>query len=205
MKSIDGPTVGRTAGRPRDVRIDSAVLHATTELLEEVGYGRLTIAAVAARAGTSPPTVYRRWPTKAHLVHEAVFPSTPDDVLPKAVSLRDGIRAMVISGIQLLGQPAARAAVPGLLTELSAAPELHADLLLRFSGSEWGWLSDRMAQAIECGEVRPDVEPRTVIDLISGSAFLASTIGPPDRINDLWVDQVVDLIMRGITPDSNGH
>ncbi|HWE65309.1 MAG TPA: TetR/AcrR family transcriptional regulator [Acidimicrobiales bacterium] len=202
MQSTEGAVAGRTAGRPRDQRIDHAVLHATTELLEEVGYQRLTMAAVAARAGTSPPAVYRRWPTKAHLVHEAVFPSTPDDVLPSDVSLRDGIRSMLVSGVQLLGQPAARAAVPGLLAELSAAPEIHADILQRFIGSEWGWLDVRLQQAIACGQARPDVEPRTLLDLISGSAFLATAVGPADRINDRWVDQVVDLIMRGIAPDT---
>jgi AcrR family transcriptional regulator len=202
MQSTEDSVASRTAGRPRDRRIDHAVLHATTELLEEVGYQRLTMASVAARAGTSPPAVYRRWPTKAHLVHEAVFPSSPDDVLPADVSLRDGIRSMLVSGVQLLGQPAARAAVPGLLAELSAAPEIHADILQRFVGSEWGWLDVRLRQAIACGEARPDVEPRTLLDLISGSAFLATAVGPPDRINDRWVDQVVDLIMRGIAPDT---
>ena len=61
-------------GRPRDSRIDDSVLVATTELLEEVGYLRLTVGAIAERAGTNKPAIYRRWPTKAHLVHEAVFP-----------------------------------------------------------------------------------------------------------------------------------
>jgi AcrR family transcriptional regulator len=202
MESPGAITVARTAGRPRDVRIDHAVLHATTELLEEVGYQRLTIAAVAARAGTSPPAIYRRWPTKAHLVHEAVFPSTADDVLPTDTDLRHGLRSMLVSGVQLLSQPAARAAVPGLLAELTAAPELHADILERFAGSEWGWLHARIGQAIDSGQVRPDVTPQTLLDIISGSAFLASAIGPPERIDDHWVDEVVDLIMRGITPDN---
>jgi AcrR family transcriptional regulator len=201
MESLEAPATTKTAGRPRDIRIDHAVLHATTELLEEVGYQRLTIAAVAARAGTSPPAIYRRWPTKAHLVHEAVFPSTPDDVVPADMDLRTGLRTMLLGGVQLLGQPAARAAVPGLLAELTAAPELHADILQRFAGSEWGWLHDRINQAIEAGQVRADVRPRTLLDLISGSAFLASAIGPPERIDDHWIDEVVDLIMRGITPD----
>ena len=100
-----------------------------------------------------------------------------------------------------LSQPAARAAVPGLLAELTAAPELHADILQRFAGSEWGWLHQRIAQAIDSGQVRPDVTPQTLLDMISGSAFFASVIGPPERIGEHWVDEVVDLIMRGIAPD----
>ena len=59
-----------TTGRPRDPRIDDAVIEATIDLLEQVGYLQLTISAIADRAGTNKPAIYRRWPTKAHLVHE---------------------------------------------------------------------------------------------------------------------------------------
>jgi AcrR family transcriptional regulator len=197
--------MSRPAGRPRNTRIDGAILHATTELLEEIGYQRLTIPVVASRAGTTPPTVYRRWPTKAHLVHEAVFPSTIEDVLPQEHDLRAGLRSMLVSGVQLLNQPAARAAVPGLLAELASAPEVHADLLGRFAGSEWGWLHNRIALGIADGEVRPGVRPETLLDMISGSAFLASAVGPPDRIDERWIDEVVDLILRGISPDIEHH
>ncbi len=98
------------AGRPRDQRIDNAVLEATTELLEEVGYLQLTIGAIAARAHTNKPAIYRRWPTKAHLVHEAVFPArAPAGVTPVGDDLRADIRALVTIGVELLGRPAARA------------------------------------------------------------------------------------------------
>jgi hypothetical protein len=137
-------------------------------------------------------------------VHEAVFPSTADDVLPRELDLRAGLRSMLVSGVQLLSQPAARAAVPGLLAELTAAPEVHADILARFVGSEWAWLYDRIALGVAEGEVRPEVRPATLLDMISGSAFLASAVGPPDRIDDYWIDEVIDLILRGITPDL-GH
>ncbi|WP_254848128.1 helix-turn-helix domain-containing protein, partial [Mycobacterium avium] len=65
-------------GRPRDPRIDAAVLRATVELLAETGYPGLLVSAIAQRAGTSKPAIYRRWPSKAHLVHEAVFPVSAD-------------------------------------------------------------------------------------------------------------------------------
>ncbi len=193
-------------GRPRDPRIDRAVLDATTALLEEVGYQRLSIAAIAVRAGTTPPAIYRRWPTKAHLVHEAVFPSEAGTTLPRpddlrTDDLRDAVRAMLVGGIRLLGKPAARAAVPGLLAELGSAPDMHADIRARFDGGEWGWLHERVARAIDEGEVRADLAATTLLDLISGSAFMAAVVGPPQRIDDQWIDQVVDVIMRGIAPN----
>ena len=101
------PAVAGT-GRPRDRRIDGAVLRATAELLEEVGYLQLTIAAIAERAGTNKPAIYRRWPTKARLVHEAVFPAQGSDVIPPGDDLRSDIRSLVAIGVEILGRPAVR-------------------------------------------------------------------------------------------------
>ncbi len=68
---------------------------ATVELLGETGYAELSVDAIARRAGTSKPAIYRRWPSKAHLVHEAVFPINEATELPDTGSLarrraRDG-------------------------------------------------------------------------------------------------------------------
>jgi AcrR family transcriptional regulator len=199
--TADTPATG--PGRPRDPRIDEAVLDATTALLEEVGYQRLSIAAIAARAGTTPPAIYRRWPTKTHLVHEAVFPSDSGTTIPMPLEsdhpdLAAVLRAMLVGGIALLARPAARAAVPGLLAELRSAPEMQADLRARFDGGEWGWLEERLDRAVAQGEIRADLQAATLLDLISGSAFMAAVVGPAERIDDQWIDQVVDIIMRGI-------
>ena len=55
----------RKPGRPRDVRNDTRILEATSAILFEKGYAGLTIDGVAAAAGVSRPTIYRRWPSKA--------------------------------------------------------------------------------------------------------------------------------------------
>ena len=63
---------------------------ATQQLLAEVGYDDLTLALVAERAGTSRPALYRRWPSKGHLVYDALFPSPGDEIpidAPKRLSI----------------------------------------------------------------------------------------------------------------------
>src|SRR5438270_7274446 len=55
-------------GRPRSRRVDRALNIATRSLLTEVGYERLSMGAVAARAGVSKAALYRRWPSKSRLV-----------------------------------------------------------------------------------------------------------------------------------------
>src|SRR3954467_10216416 len=64
----------RRQGSRKDPAIDAAVLAATRRLLVERGYAATTIDLIASTAGVSRPAVYRRWKSKAHLVHEAVFP-----------------------------------------------------------------------------------------------------------------------------------
>jgi len=187
-------------GRPRDPRIDDAVLLATRQLLEEVGYLQLTIGAIADRAGTNKPAIYRRWPTKAHLVHEAVFPAEGPDVIPLGADLRDDIRALVGIGVELLGRPAARAALPGLLAELSNDKVLQADVLGRFADGTWGWLQQRIERAIEAGEVRPGVQSTTVLELIAGSTLVATILRPGGDLDARWVEDVVEVIVRGIAP-----
>lgn len=59
---------GRRPGRPVDAGLGPAILGAVLVLLAEQGYGRLTTAAVAARAGVSTATLYRRWPSKRDLL-----------------------------------------------------------------------------------------------------------------------------------------
>jgi AcrR family transcriptional regulator len=192
---------GPPAGRPRDLRIDDAVLRATVELLEEVGYLRLTFGAVAERAGTNKPAIYRRWPTKAHLVHAAVFPvEGRGDVVVPGDDLRGDIRAFVAIGIELLGRPAARAALPGLMAEMFADPAVQSDVLGRFATGTWGWLDQRIATAVAAGQVRGDVESSTVLELIAGSTFVATALRPGEQLGADWVERVVDIIVGGIAP-----
>jgi AcrR family transcriptional regulator len=86
----------RPRGRPRDANVEPAVQGATLALLAEVGYDRLSIEAVAARAGVAKTTVYRRWPGKPELVLDAMrgndpLPGVPDD----CGCLRDDLLALM--------------------------------------------------------------------------------------------------------------
>lgn len=63
---------GSPGGRPRDDLREQAILDAALELLVEVGYDRLSIDAIAARAHAGKATFYRRWSDKAEVVAEAI-------------------------------------------------------------------------------------------------------------------------------------
>lgn len=191
-------------GRPRDRRIDRAVLAATAELLVEVGYADLTIAAVAERARTTKPAIYRRWRGKADLVHEAAFPSDPERVpVPATESLAEDLRTMVRTVAALFSDPVARAAVPGLMAEIAADPALHAALLERFQAGPLGQVRERLTAAVRSGDARADLDPDTFIEAIGGTTMLALLIrgsAPDGGLDETWIDHTTTLLLKGIEP-----
>jgi AcrR family transcriptional regulator len=96
----------KTAGRPRDETRDAAILEATIEVLKDVGYDRLTIDAVAAKARASKATVYRRWPNKAALVVEAMralMPQVEAGAEPPCLFPDTGsLRGDMVAGLEAL-------------------------------------------------------------------------------------------------------
>ena len=83
-------------GRPREHRLDDAIVAATVDLLGERGYNGLSLAGVAERAGTTTPAIYRRWSSKADLVLSTVFRTQGDDVVADTGDLDADIRSMEI-------------------------------------------------------------------------------------------------------------
>ncbi|MEY2469800.1 MAG: hypothetical protein QOF21_2498, partial [Actinomycetota bacterium] len=154
------------------------------------------IANVAERAGTSKPAFYRRWPTKAHLVHEAVFPAQPMESFAPGRDLRADVRTLVRHGLDLLDRPAARAALPGLLAESSSNASLATEVLAQAAGHTFAWLEQRLAAGVASGEVRRGVNAATVFELAAGATFMAVVSGR--HADNHWIDATVDVIVRGI-------
>src|SRR5512142_985083 len=77
-----GPMHPRQRGRPRDARLDAAILIAAEHQLEEKGYSGMSMESVAAAAGTTVPTLRRRYPNKMDLV-AAVVDSLRIEPLPR--------------------------------------------------------------------------------------------------------------------------
>lgn len=192
-----GPT---PAGRPRDPRIDRAVLSAAADLVRSTGYADVTMAAIAQRAGTTKPALYRRWPSKAHLVHEAVFPLGIATTLPDTGSLPTDLREMLRRTASVFSEPAARAALPGLLAEISSDPALHGRLLERFQDGVWTALSARLERAAADGEVRAGIDPVVLLETVAGAVLMALLIRDGDGLDDTWVDHTAELLTKGLLP-----
>lgn len=165
----------------------------------EVGYADLTMDAVADRAGTTKPAIYRRWRSKAHLVHEAAFPDTGERVhVPETGVLEDDLRLMVRNAVDLLAHPVARAAIPGLVSEFAADPGLHAALLERLQAGPLGAARARLVAAAAAGEARSSLDPDAVIEAMAGTALIALLFRGGGDLDDAWIDTLTTLLLRGI-------
>jgi AcrR family transcriptional regulator len=86
--------------RRRGTHLEDAILDAAWAELTEVGYTQLTMASVAARAGTSKPVLYRRWPSKFELVRAVIDQRVPRLGNPaRTGDLRTDILAVLASMI----------------------------------------------------------------------------------------------------------
>jgi AcrR family transcriptional regulator len=186
------------AGRPRDPRIDSAILAATAELLVDIGYSNLSLAAVAERAGTTKSALYRRWSSKAELVHEAAFPVAPTALLTPAGDFAADIQMMIEATRAVFTTPVVRAALPGLVADMTADAELNARVMARFADL-FALVRIRLREAIERGEAHPDIDPDRLIELIGGATMLRMLLYPDQKLDDAWVQQTTAIIVHGVT------
>ncbi|WP_134426882.1 TetR/AcrR family transcriptional regulator [Mycobacterium ulcerans] len=186
------------AGRPRDPRIDFAILSATMELLVQIGYSNLSLAAVAERAGTTKSALYRRWSSKAELVHEAAFPVTPSALSAPAGDFAGDIRMMVAATRDVFTTPVVRAALPGLVADMTADADFNARVLSRFT-ELFATVRIRLQEAVDRGEAHPDVDPNRMIELIGGATMLRVLLYPDQMLDEAWVDQTTAILVHGVT------
>jgi AcrR family transcriptional regulator len=198
----DPPLVDKApgAGRPRDPRIDAAILMATADLLVHIGYSNLTLAAVAERAGTTKTALYRRWSSKAELVHEAAFPVAPSALVGPAGNMVADLRAMIAAARDVFTTPVVRAALPGLVADMSADSELNARVMSRFADL-FTAVRVRLHEAVDRGEAHRDVDPDRLIELIGGATLLRMLLRPDEELDDAWVDQTTAILVHGVTRD----
>jgi len=192
-----------TRGRPRDAAVDRRILAATFRQLIDVGYGALSIEAVAAEAGVAKTTIYRRYPTKAGLAVAALSVEVPFPPLPEELASRDALDRFVRQAIAMLVDSGAIRILGSLLVEEAR----HPGLLETFRGNLLGprrKIVDRMLQrGIERGEIRRDIDPLVVTEMIAGAIFGHHAILGMTA-NDAWVESLIDHVWTAIAARPEG-
>jgi AcrR family transcriptional regulator len=189
------PSSGR--GRPRNVDVDRRILAATFRQLVDVGYGALSIEAVAAEAGVAKTTIYRRHPSKAELVVAALNVEVPFTPPSADLGAREMLDHFVHLAITMLIDSGAIRVLGSLLLEETREPGMLDAFRARLIGPRRQLVEGLLRIGIERGEIRPDIDPLIVTEMIAGAIFghhailgLAGT--------DEWVDALVDHVWEAI-------
>jgi AcrR family transcriptional regulator len=158
-------------GRKRDLTRDPAIMDAALEVLAESGYDGMTIDMVAARARAGKATLYRRWPSKAELVIDAVScmknAHIDIDDLPDTGTLRGDLVAMIKAPSIKEGEAKLKI-MAGVVSMLSKNPEL-AEVARRAIVEPRSAVNRILfRRAIDRGEISPDCDVET-LSLVSPS------------------------------------
>jgi AcrR family transcriptional regulator len=192
--------VKRPRGRPRSEEADAAILEAAVALVRAVGYDAVTMEAIAARAGVSKPTVYRRWKSKELVVIAAIGRIVRGiAVVPDTGTTRGDVVALMRVAAGLYADPATGALLSGLVAAMARSRRIARAVRTGFVAT---W-RDAMREVLERGVVRGEIAPtrdlELAIDLLAGPlAYRFLITGAP--VDAAVGTRVVDLVLRGLGP-----
>jgi AcrR family transcriptional regulator len=159
--------------RRRDPAVHRAILDATVQLLERDGYGELTIEGIAAAAGVGKQTIYRWWRTRAELVMEAYIAAGEARVpQPDTGDVITDLEAILIPVFALNADYGTGGALAnkGLMAEAQLDPAFH-QTYLALHKSWWGPLISVIERAQARGQLRADVRPQDLVDIMLGASW----------------------------------
>jgi AcrR family transcriptional regulator len=194
--------------RRRGERLEQAILDAAWDLLSEVGYAKLTMEAVAARAGTSRPVIHRRWPTRAQLAFAALDHAAPAETEPPDTgSLRTDLLALMNHVVRRFGTVRGEI-LAGLVAETARDPEAAHALRARLAAPTRGHaVAIIVRRAADRGEIPPVRLPGRVatlpLDLIRNEVVLSG--GPPgEEVIAEFVDSIIIPAILQAPPEQSG-
>src|SRR5882757_5194749 len=173
-------------GRPRDAAIDEAIILATRDRLVRDGYSRMTIGDIAADAGVTRPTLYRRWGTKFDLVVDALdygFRRQRDmyTIDLSALAPREALTEAVRRLDPAYFNPDAMVLMGNFAGEAIRTPELLDILRTRAVEPRVSLVEDVLTQLQGRGAVRDGIDAHTIAIICFGSYFAAFYRGEPTK------------------------
>jgi len=190
------PRVGEQRPGGRAARVRIAVLGAAAELLTEVGYDKMSVEEVAARAGVHKTTVYRRWPTKAALTADAIslhsaaavpIPDTGTVVGDLQILAREVVANIGTAG----GSRRSRSIVAAAATSDELATAMHGFWTERLTLS-----AQIVERAIERGELPASTDANLIIETVIGPLWVRLLLTGEPINNDL-ANRIVELVTAG--------
>lgn len=197
--AVDQDNGGAVRGRPRSREADRAILRATAELLEDEGYERLSMEAIARRAGVGKATLYRRWSNKADLVVDVIRAAFEAYPIADTGDTRKDLLAMSERALSIIDGRVGRI-MQAVSSELGRNAELAAVVRDSLMEPRREALRAVVRRGMERGDIRADIDPDLVLDALVGALFyrIQTTDQSPTPAD---AEALVDLLFRGMATD----
>lgn len=188
-------TAVRKPGRPRDESIEHRVLDAALELLQNDGLSGLSIDGIAARAGVSKATIYRRWHSKETLLVDAVARVVDAIKIPDTDDIRHDLIAAIEAMCDFVSDTRAGEVFPWLVGEIASGSEIGNRYASSVIIPRREVLAGLLTRAIERGELRSDLDVATAIDMLLGPVIVRRIAGILSDSPEKWPQMIVDTLL----------
>ncbi|MFJ8749667.1 TetR/AcrR family transcriptional regulator [Streptomyces sp. NPDC102441] len=191
---ITSPSSLRRSERSRRATLDAAL-----ELCTEKGYGRVTIEAIAARAGVSKKTIYRWWPSKVAVMLEA-FAQVLVGATPFAETgdIEADLRAHINGLVRLLSTPPYGPAYSGILSEMHHDDELARAVREQLVDPRFEAAVGRLRRAQEQGQIPSGADLPLAVELLYGPVYYRHVLRKPAQ-DEATVATLVSHVLRSLT------
>jgi AcrR family transcriptional regulator len=194
VSATDAPE--RPRGRPRSPIADNAIREAAVELFAERGFEGVSVEDVAARAGVSRATIYRRYPSKVDLIVEAGGCLASDDLaFPDTGDLGDDLRGLARSLIRAFKDSPVGRVMAVMVFERRRYPELDAGYR-KFMSERKARTRRLLQRAVERGELPSDTDVGVMSSMLVGPIFHRLLI-TEEPMSEAFVDKLVEALLRG--------
>ena len=183
-------------GRPKDPRIDEDVVFAVLDVLKTKGYRHVTIDGVARTVNRARTSLYRRWPSKRHLVAYAVVSTLDAEPAPDSGSLRRDLFCAVDTLRRAFSGPLSQA-LPGLVADMAHDPELARMIREKVLFRRRTSIKNAVSRGIARGEIRGGIHLDVLIDLLTAPCYFRVLFGHAP-ITRPFIKTVVDYALRAV-------
>ncbi|MFD5702403.1 TetR/AcrR family transcriptional regulator [Streptomyces lasiicapitis] len=198
----------------RSERSRRAIYEAALALVGEVGYPKMTIEAIAARAGVGKQTIYRWWPSKSAVLLDAFFDLSEqasaelsekaglDEVataIPDTGDLEADLKYVLRATVDEMTDPKFDGPARALAAEGVVNEQLGVEFVEKLLEPQLQLYVDRLRAGQERGEVAPGIDPRIALELWTGplaQRWMQRT-GP---LTHAYTDTLVEYALYGIAP-----
>jgi len=175
-----------------------ATLDAALDLCTERGYGRVTIEAIAARAGVSKKTIYRWWPSKSAVLLEAftemLVSATP---FVDTGDIAKDLRTHLTGAVNVLAVPPFGPAYAGILSELHHDDQLAETVRRQLIDPRFDEAVGRLRSAQEQGQIPPDADLDLAVEMLYGPLYYRHVLRKPMQ-DAQDVGKLVDHVLRSL-------